>query len=74
MLYLMWAESDKRIDATQRIVRGSEAYKVKFGRMPRVCIVSAADARLDGQEIDGVMVRLCGAMVVAENLYYLGME
>lgn len=74
MLYLMWAESDKRIDATQRIVRGSEAYKQRFGVMPRVCVVSAADGRLDGQEVDGVTVRLCGSMVVAENLYYFGME
>ena len=74
MLYLMWSETDKRVDVTQRIVRGSEAYKDKFGVMPRVCVVSAADARLDGQEIGGVTVRKCGVMVVAENVYYLGME
>ena len=52
---LLWFDNDPKRPLEQKVLRGAEHYRRKFGRQPTACIVRA-DEMGDGLQIDGMEV------------------
>ena len=68
-MYLGWYDPDKKKPAASKLADAMRRYERKWGRLPSVALVNAADATALGEQ-RGVEVRV--AVHVAPNTFFVG--